>query len=293
MKELRMKRFLLQLVIGILLTGCFSETPKSEKKILFVSILPLKYFTDKIAGDSWRVEVTVPPGVGPETYSPTPKQIMLLGEAQAYFSIGYLGFEQAWLENFRASNPQLQVFATSKRIDLIKDEHHDGDHDHPQGVDPHIWSSPKTARLIARNIYDGMMQIDPQNGDTYQKNFNAIMTEIQKVDSTVTQILSNASSNKFIVFHPALGYFARDYGLEQLSIEFEGKVPSPKHLQKVIDAAKSSNIKLILIQKEFDKENAEIIARETGSKIVQIDPLDYNWPEQMIFIAGKISENPK
>jgi zinc transport system substrate-binding protein len=293
MNELRMKRFLLQLVIGILLTGCFSETPKSKKKILFVSILPLKYFTDKIAGDSWKVEVTVPPGVGPETYSPTPKQIMLLGEAQAYFSIGYLGFEQAWLENFRTSNPQLQVFATSKRIDLIKDEHHDGDHVHPQGVDPHIWSSPKTARLIAQNIYDGMMQIDPQNGDTYQKNLNALMAEIQKVDSTVTQIVANASSKKFIVFHPALGYFARDYGLEQLSIEFEGKVPSPKHLQKVIDAAKSSNIKLILIQKEFDKENAEIIAKETGSKIVQIDPLDYNWPEQMIFITGQISGNPK
>jgi zinc transport system substrate-binding protein len=277
----------------ILLSGCFSESQKSKNKILFVSILPLKYFADKIAGESWKVEVTVPPGAGPETYSPTPKRMMLLGEARAYFSIGYLGFEQAWLESYRSSNPQLPVFATSKRIDLIRDEHENSDHAHPQGVDPHIWSSPKAARLIAQNIFDGMMQIDPSNGDTYQKNLNALMTEIQKVDSTVNHLLSQVSRKKFIIFHPALGYFARDYGLEQLSIEFEGKVPSPKHLHTVVDAAKSGNIKFILIQKEFDQENAEIIARETGSKIVQIDPLAYNWPEQMISIARKLSETPQ
>jgi zinc transport system substrate-binding protein len=296
-KELKMKRFLIPVLIGIFLWSCSSTPQKPKNKVLFVSILPLKYFADKIAGDEWKVEVTVPPGAGPETYSPTPKQIMLLGEAQAYFSIGYLGFEQAWLENFRSSNPQLQLFPTSKRIDLIKDEHHEGehqgDHVHLQGVDPHIWSSPKTVRLIAQNIFDGMMQIDPANGDTYQKNLNVLLAEIQKVDSTVTQLLSRSSSKKFIIFHPALGYFARDYGFEQLSIEFEGKIPSPKHLQTVIETAKSNNIKFILIQKEFDTENAEIIARETGSKIVQIDPLDYNWPGQMIEIAKKLAETPQ
>ena len=292
-----MRSFFSSFLIGILLLGCTSQPPKSKNKILFVSILPLKYFADKIAGEGWKVEVTVPPGVGPETYSPTPRQIMRLGEAQAYFSVGYLGFEQAWLEDFRSSNPQLQVFPTSKRIDLIKDEHHQdehkSDHVHLQVVDPHIWSSPKTARLIAQNIFDGMMIIDPSNGDAYQKNLNVLMAAIQKVDSTVTQLLAHASSKKFIIFHPALGYFARDYGLEQLAIEFEGKVPSPKHLQNVIETAKSQNIKLILIQKEFDIENAEIIAKETGSKILQIDPLDYNWPDQMIAIAKKLSETPQ
>jgi len=289
-----MKRFLLpSLLIGILLLGCFSGAQKPKNKILFVSILPLKYFTDKIAGDIYKVEVTVPPGAGPETYSPTPKQMMMLGEASAYFSIGYLGFEQTWLENFKSTNPNLQVFVTSKRVELIKDEGQHGDHSHLQGVDPHIWSSPKTARLIAQNIFEGMMQIDPANGDTYQKNLSILLSEIEKVDSTVTKLLLKASSKKFIIFHPALGYFARDYGLEQLSIEFEGKVPSPRHLQSVIETAKSENIKFVLIQKEFDKENAEIIAKETGSKIIQIDPLDYNWPEQMITIAEKLSITPQ
>jgi zinc transport system substrate-binding protein len=290
MKKSKVKRILIQLFIGVLLAGCFSGAPKSKDKIIFVSILPLKYFADKIVGDTYKVEVTVPPGAGPETYAPTPKQMMLLSASQAYFSIGYLGFEQVWLENFKDSNPGLQVFVTSKRIDLIKDEHHDGDHEHLQGVDPHIWSSPVTARLIAENIYNGMIQIDPVNGDTYRKNLNALLSEIARVDSTVTKILANAPARKFIIFHPALGYFARDYGLEQLSIEFEGKVPSPKHLQEIIDAAKAGNVKIILIQKEFDKRNAEIIAKETGCKMLQIDPLSYNWPEQMTDIARKLSD---
>lgn len=279
----------MSLLVGIILIGCFSGAPKSKDKIIFVSILPLKYFADKIVGGSYKVEVTLPPGAGEETYSPTPKQMMMLGQASAYFSIGYLGFEQSLLENFKSTNPDLQVFVTSKRIDLIKDENQNSDPIHLQGVDPHIWSSPKTARLIALNIYDGMVQIDPSSSDTYRKNLDILLTEISRVDSTVTKLLTKATSKKFIIFHPALGYFARDYGLEQLSIEFEGKVPSPKHLQSLIETAKSENIKCVLIQKEFDQENAVIIAKETGSKIVQIDPLDYNWPEQMISIAEKLS----
>jgi len=288
-----MRRFLLPvLVIVLLFSGCFSETQKPKTKVIFVSILPLKYFADKIVGNHCKVEVTVPPGAGPETYSPTPRQMILLGQASAYFSIGYLGFEQTLLDDIKSTNPNLQLFNTSRRIDLIKDEQQHENHVHLQGVDPHIWSSPKSARLIAKNIFDGMMQIDPENGDTYLKNLDNLLSEIDKTDSIVTNLLSTASSKKFIIFHPALGYFARDYGLEQLSIEFEGKVPSPRHLQSVIETAKSENIKSVLVQREFDQEFAAIIAKETGSKIIQIDPLDYNWPEQMISTAKKLSNTP-
>lgn len=283
------KIFISTLLFGVLFTGCFSGSKNTNDKILFVTILPLKYFTDKIVGETYKVEVTVPPGVGPETYSPTPKQMVLLSKAQAYFSIGYLGFEQAFLEKFKSTNPNVQVFSTAKGIDLIKGLEEHGDHNHTEGVDPHIWSSPKEARTIAQNIFDGMVQIDPENKALFQQNLNKLLSEIDRVDSTVNLILKKVAAKKFIIFHPALGYFARDYGLEQLSIEFEGKVPSPKHLQTVIEEAKLGNIGFILIQKEFDKENAEIISKETGSKIIQIDPLAYDWPAQMIDIAEKLS----
>ena len=284
---------LLSLFTGMILASCFSETKKLKNKIIFVSILPLKYFADKIVDSIFKVEVTVPPGVGPETYSPTPKQMMLLSEAKAYFSIGYLGFEQAFLENFQSTNPNLQVIVTSKNIDLIKEKEQHSDHSHLQGVDPHIWSSPKTARILARNIFNGILQIDPENDIIYRTNFTNLLSEIDRIDSIVTALLAETKMRKFIIFHPALGYFARDYGFEQLSIEFEGKVPSPKHLETVIETAKTEGIKSVLIQKEFDKENAEIIAKETGCKIIQIDPLAYNWPEQMIEIAKKLASLPQ
>jgi zinc transport system substrate-binding protein len=275
------------------MASCNTAPKKPKEKVVFASILPLKYFVDKIVGDIYKVEVTVPPGVGPETYSPTPKQMKMLSEADAYFAIGYLAFEVDLLTKFSALNPSLRVFQISKGINLIEEKEEDHtDHIHLQGVDPHVWSSPREAKIISQNIYEGMVAVDPGNREYYSKNLQNLLTEIDKIDSTVTKILSNTTAKKFIIFHPALGYFAREYGLEQLSIEFEGKVPSPKHMQELIGKARSGSVKLVFIQKEFDKRNAEIVALEIGCKAVQIDPLDYNWPEQMILIATKLAANP-
>ncbi len=278
------------IILLFLFSGCQSHTLQSKKKVLFVSILPLKYFADQLIDGNFEVEVMVPPGASAETYSPTPKQMIHLSEAKAYFSIGYLGFEQVWLENFKATNTNLQVYQTSAGIEMIKEEQTHPDHDHPAGVDPHIWSSPKTAQIMAENMCNGLKKIDPANTAAYDANLKKLKLKISSVDSAITRIFKESSEKRFVVFHPALGYLARDYGLEQLAIEFEGKIPSPKHLQQVIEAAREAKVKFILIQKEFDAENAEVIAKETGSTILQIDPLDYNWSEQVIDIAQKISK---
>jgi zinc transport system substrate-binding protein len=278
------------IILLFLFSGCQSHTLQSKKKVLFVSILPLKYFADQLIDGNFEVEVMVPPGASPETYSPTPKQMIHLSEAKAYFSIGYLGFEQVWLENFKATNANLQVYPTSAGIEMIKEEQTHTDHDHPAGVDPHIWSSPKTAQIMAENMCNGLKKIDPANTAAYDANLKKLKLKISSVDSAITRIFKESSEKRFVVFHPALGYLARDYGLEQLAIEFEGKIPSPKHLKQVIEAARKAKVKFILIQKEFDAENAEVIAKETGSTILQIDPLDYNWSEQVIDIAQKISK---
>jgi zinc transport system substrate-binding protein len=150
-----MKRFILPfLLISILISSCNTTTPKKpNEKVVFTSILPLKYFADKIVGDHYNVEVMVPPGVGPETYSPSPKQMKMLSKADAFYAIGYLSFETDLLQKISSINPNLKVFLVSKGIDLIKDaEEAHTNHVHLQGIDPHIWSSPKEAKVIARNI---------------------------------------------------------------------------------------------------------------------------------------------
>lgn len=284
-----MRKLILLLTIVTILASC-QTTKKSEEKIVFASILPIQYFADQITGDLYSSEVMVPPGVGPETYNPTPRQMSEMAKSSAFFANGYLGFEEAYVEKFRSNNPNMIFVNTSDGVALIHAEGHDhGDHAHEKGVDPHTWSSPAGARIIAKNIYEGMVKIDPANQVAFKSNLDRLLTKIDSVDTVLKTILASIPSRKFMVFHPALGYFAQEYNLEQLSIEFEGKVPTPRHIQNIVLEAKAHNIRNILIQKEFDVENADIIANETGSKVIQIDPLAYDWPGEMISLAHKMA----
>ncbi|MEK7719352.1 MAG: zinc ABC transporter substrate-binding protein [Bacteroidota bacterium] len=285
-----MRKTTLFILTIITLASCQTTPKKPSGKIVFASILPLQYFTDQITGNLYTSVVMVPPGVGPETYNPTPRQMSEMSKAGAFFANGFLGFEDAFLENFKSINPGLAFINTSAGVELIHAAGYDhGDHQHEKGVDPHTWSSPDGARVIAKNIFDGMVKIDPANKVKFQENLDRLLTKIDSVDKVVKAILTDIPSRKFMVFHPALGYFARQYGLEQLSIEFEGKIPTPKHIQGIVEEAKAQNIKYIMIQIEFDVENAEIIANETGSKVIQIDPLAYDWPGEMISLARKMA----
>ena len=285
-----MRKTILILILLPVLFSCHTAQKKQGEKIVFASILPLQYFTDQITGKSYTCEVMVPPGVGPETYNPTPRQMAEMSRAGAYFANGFLGFEEAYLDKFQSINPGLIFVNTSIGVELIHAEgHNHGDQQHEKGVDPHTWSSPDGARIIARNIFNGMAKIDPNNREKFQVNLDKLLAKIDSVDKEVKAILTNIPSRTFMVFHPALGYYARQYGLEQLSIEFEGKVPTPKHVQNIVLQAKVQKIAYIMIQKEFDVENAEIISNETGSKVIQIDPLAYNWPLEMISLARKMA----
>lgn len=291
-RRLSVRKYTTALLILLLfvLGSCQTASKKSTGKIVFTSILPLQYFVDQIAGKEYHSVVMVPPGVGPETYNPTPRQMSEMSKARAFFANGFLGFEEAYADKFQSINPELVFVNTSEGINLIHAEgHNHGGEKHGEGIDPHTWSSPEGARVIARNICKAMVQIDPEGKAVFEANLNRLMARIDSVDRVVGNLLKDLPSRKFMVFHPALGYYAREYQLEQLSIEFEGKIPTPKHVQNIVLEAREHKIASIMIQKEFDIENAEIIARETGSKVIQIDPLAYDWPMEMISLARKMA----
>ena len=272
------------------IVSCQTAPKKPVEKIVFASILPLQYFTDQIVGNLYATEVMVPPGVGPETYNPTPRQMSGLARASAYFANGYLGFEDAYVAKFQSNNPNLLIVNTSKDVDMIQAEgHHHGEEVHEKGVDPHTWSFPAGARIIAGNICEAMVKIDPANKKYFESNLGRLLSKIDSVDRVVKTILRDIPSRKFMVFHPALGYFAREYHLEQLSIEFEGKIPTPRHVQRMVEEARTQKIAYIMIQREFDVENVQIIAKETGCGIIRIDPLAYDWPTEMISLARKMA----
>lgn len=279
-----MKKLIYILTLFIL-SACGNTTQKSEKPILTVTLEPLRYFTEAIAGDNYEVVSMVPKGSSPESYDPTPQQLVNLSKSQAYFRIGYIGFEQAWMKKLEANCPNMKVYDTSKGIDLIRDKGHwHGDHFHEGGVEPHVWNSTQNALIIADNIYQALCELDSTHQEDYQKRLDVLKQTIRKTDANVRTLLENADST-FLIYHPALSYFARDYGLKQVSIEEGGKEPSPAQLKTLIETCRNENVHTIFVQQEFDQRNAQLIANELGVNIVSINPLSYDWVKEMIRIA--------
>lgn len=279
-----MKKLIYILTLFIL-SACGNTTQKSEKPILTVTLEPLRYFTEAIAGDNYEVVSMVPKGSSPESYDPTPQQLVNLSKSQAYFRIGYIGFEQAWMKKLEANCPDMKVYNTSKGIDLIRDKGHwHGDHFHEGGVEPHVWNSTQNALIIADNIYQALCELDSTHQEDYRKRLDVLKQTIRKTDANVRTLVENADST-FLIYHPALSYFARDYGLKQVSIEEGGKEPSPAQLKTLIETCRNENVHTIFVQQEFDQRNAQLIANELGVNIVSINPLSYDWVKEMIRIA--------
>ena len=279
-----MKRLIPILTIFICF-ACGNTAQKSEKAIITVTIEPLRYFTEAIAGKNYQVVSMVPKGSSPESYDPTPQQLVNLSKSQAYFRIGHIGFEQAWMKKLEANCPDMKVYDTSKGIDLIRDKGHwHGDHFHEGGVEPHIWNSTQNALIIADNIYQALCELDTTHQADYKYRLDSLKQSIQQTDAETRRLLENADST-FLIYHPALSYFARDYGLKQISIEEGGKEPSPAQLKKLIETCRNENVHTIFVQQEFDQRNAQLIAHELGIDIVSINPLSYDWTEEMLQTA--------
>lgn len=292
-----MKDYILLFLTFLFFVGC--STNGNNTPTISVTIEPQRYFVEQIAGDNFKVNTIVPAGTSPETYDPTPSQMVALSKSILYFKVGYLGFENAWGETLAENNADVEVVNTSNEIILMDGEnldniigghqHHEG-HSH-DGVDPHVWSSPKCALIMAENMLNALVMTDVENQKQYRENFKVLQTEMIETDKKIAALLDNSPVKSFIIYHPALTYFARDYNLTQYSIEFEGKNPSPQQLRVMIDFAKEEGIKTIFVQKGFDMKNAESLAKEVGASIHSIDPLSYNWSEELIKIAEILSKN--
>ena len=276
---------LIYILILLACCACGNTAQKDEKPILTVTLEPLRYFTEALAGDHYQVVSMVPKGNSPESYDPTPQQLVNLSRSQAYLRIGYIGFEQAWMKKLEENNPDMKVFDTSQGVDLIRGEGHwHGDHFHEGGVEPHIWNSTRNASVIADNIFAALCELDAAHEADYKHRLDSLKQIISQTDADVRTSLKNADST-FLIYHPALSYFARDYGLKQISIEEGGKEPSPAQLKALIEACRKENAHTIFVQQEFDQRNAQLIADELGVNVVSINPLSYDWPEEMLRVA--------
>ncbi len=275
------------------------------KPIIAVSIPMQKEFVEKIAKGEYEVIALVKPGVNPHDFEPKFSDVKSVNQAKAYFSIG-IEFEEQWLKRFANQNKAMKIYPSNVGVEVINfgnmeehDEHgHDGHDDHNEeedshhsheNGDTHIWLSLSNAKIIAGNIYEGLKTINPKGN--YESNYQALIRDIENLDRQLKETLRGLPKNqKFVVFHPMLGYFARDYGLEEVSIEVEGKTPTIKDMMEVVEVIKKENLKIIFAQPEFSTKTAEFIAKESGAKLGYFSPLEIPWGKNLLDFAKKLKE---
>ena len=285
------------LLLGILITffSCRGDESQDSGRSISVSILPQKYFIEQIAGEHFNVNVLVPPGANPVSYDPSPKQMRRLSNSEAYLKIGYLAFEKVWLPKIRSINPDLKILDQSLNVDLIKSTGHiHGIHTHSHndnGIDPHIWTSPRSVKKQIKTIYRYLIELDPEHSVFYRKNYLLFSQKLDSLDVYISESFKGLEDKTFMIYHPSLSYLARDYDLKQVSVEMEGKEPSTTKLKEMMDIAKKHDINTVFIQEQFSTHSAKAIARELNAKVVTINPLEYTWLEGMKDITDKLAQS--
>jgi zinc transport system substrate-binding protein len=295
-----MRRRAACLLLALPLALPSSQTLADTPLQVFVSIPPEQTFVERIGGPLIVAESMIRPGVNPHTYEPTPNQIARLASARLYIGIG-LPFEKAWADRIRAVNPSIRFLDAHAGIQLhVMDEHdHDeehSDHEHDSHdgateVDPHIWTSPLLVKQVAHNISRALAELDPDHAQDYAQNLAVFHADLDALDRDIRAELAGLKQRRFMVFHPAWGYFAETYGLVQVPIEKAGKEPGPRRLAALIDQARREDVKTIFVQPQFPKKSAEQVARAIGGHVDVIDNLASDYMENLRRVARAIANS--
>ncbi|MDY4629390.1 MAG: zinc ABC transporter substrate-binding protein [Prevotella sp.] len=272
----KLARYVVLMVTAGTLFSCSSAKNDNANKIT-VSIEPLRYLTEQIVGDRFEVVTMVPNGSSPETYEPTARQMADLSESILYIKVGELGFERTWMPRLTSNAPHITVVNSSEGITS-----HIGD-------DPHSWMSARNAIIMAHNIYEAVKRIDVKDSVFFRQRLDSLCNVIHATDKYIRQTTAQAHCKSFIIYHPALTYFASDYGLEQLALEEHGREPSAAELEQIISTARAKGVKTMFVQREFANRNVDIITNTIGARKVEINPLGYDWNKEMRRIAAEMT----
>jgi zinc transport system substrate-binding protein len=281
----------LLLLLALLGVARAAEPPAAPIEV-FVSILPQKYFVERVGGKHVAVSVMVGPGQSPETYEPTPNHLARLAKAHIYFGIG-VEFEDVWIKRIAAANPSMRIIDMRGGIPPRELERSEGTRApaaQPELADPHVWTSPPLVKIMAANIRDTLSQLDPAHRVAYGANYEAFAADLDRLDHDIRVLLENVSTRNFMVFHPAWGYFADTYGLKQIPIEAGGKEPGARTLAQVIDIGRRERVKVIFVQAQFSRRSAETIAQAIGARVVAVDPLAEDYMNNLRRVAREFAE---
>lgn len=266
-------------LIALCIGACnINETPKSDRPVVAVSVLPLAFVVDRIADGEVEVEVMIPPGASPALYEPAMDKMQALARASVYVKVGHpdFPFEIAWLDRLTEGRENLSIVDSSAGVDRLDE-------------DPHVWLAPAQMTGIARNVHAALVEELPEHRKRLDRNLAGLLAEIDAAAASCRKILAPARGRRFFVFHPAWGYFARAFGLTQVAIEEHGKEPDAHHIGELVHAAEDAGVEVIFTQPQMSEASAKLVADEIGARLEVLDPLAYDWPGNLKSAARAIA----
>ena len=280
-----MKKHLTLLMLAALLMSACATDRISRRPVVTTTIAPLAFLIEQIAGDDYDIVVLTPDGSSPETYQLTPRQLAELSHSQALFTVGSLGFEHTQLNKITQAAPDVRRVETADGLHLLHGDTHCGE-DHG---DPHLWLAPSNLKHMATNICHVLTEMDTTKTTLYTQRLNAYCAKADSLDAAIRSRLDSVPSRAFAIFHPALAYFARDYGLKQIALQHEGKEASPARMADVVSLCRENNVQVVFVQKGHTRSSTEAVARETQCRIVEINPLTRQIHDELIHIAESLN----
>jgi zinc transport system substrate-binding protein len=262
----------------LLLTGCGSAPEPADRLLAAVSVAPQAEIVRRIAGDRVAVETLVAPGASDEDLTLSPRKALALARIRLYVKVGHPAYalEARYVDPFLARHPGIRVVDMSRGMDL-------------DPGDPHVWTAPAALKVAARNVAAALSGIDPPHAAEYRANLERYLADLDRLDREVRARLAGGQQ-AFLVYHPSWGYFARQYGLEQIAIEAEGKEPGAASLIGMIERARQRQARVVLVP--WPRESAQVIADEIHGRIVVADPLSPDCEVTLLRVAGALGGEP-
>lgn len=257
--------------------GCIGQQGQQDSRLhVTVTVLPQAEIVSAVGGERVCVTVVVPPGSEPHTYEPSAGQLIAVSGSDIYFRLGpgLIPFEDNLVARIRELNPGITVVDSSAGMPLLREDDREDGGDHlKDGIDPHVWLSPSGLRVMTAHASEGLAMAEPAGREAYNGRAEAYLGRINATDSRIRDTLSGLEGQSFLVFHPAWGYFAREYGLRQVAVKTGGKEPGIRELSMLVASAREKGIRVVFADPQFSTRESEVIAGEINGTVVLLDPL--------------------
>lgn len=282
----------LVMLLLMIVPGCGRH--HGSGRAVAVTSVPEAALAEELLGGTADVVTVIPSNGDPESFEPSVNTLTDLEDCSAYFTLAGGGFEQKLVTQLSENFPNITVSDITAGIEKIYGTHSHGDDGDVHGLpDPHYFSSVKNIRVILRNLSEGLAGTFPDSAAFIARNAELVDSELADLHDSISGIVKPAYARSFVVFHPSLSYFARDYGLRQIALTDEGKETSPKEFRKRLDAAALSNPTVLLYEAGTDAARAKETARTLGIPAVEFSLRDADFRDNLLKIARAVADGAR